>query len=47
MTKKKQPELSFIDGYTKGLKDKEYTNSLSSLTGSIINGGWEGTGAYD
>lgn len=46
MTKKKQPELSFIDGYTKGLKDKEFTNSLSSLTASIINGGWEGTGQF-
>lgn len=46
MTKKKQPELSFMEGYTKGLQDKEYTNSLSSLTGSIINGGWEGTGTF-
>lgn len=46
MKKQKQPELSFMEGYTKGLKDSEYTNSLSSLTGSIINGGWEGTGQF-
>ena len=45
MTKQKK-NLSFVEGYAKGIKDSEYTNSLSSLTGSIINGGWEGTGAY-
>lgn len=46
MTKKNNSTLDFIKGYTTASKDIEYTNSLSSLTGSIINGGWEGTGRY-
>ena len=42
MTKKK--DVSFIEGYTRGIEDANKENSLSSLANSIIgfNGGWEG-----
>lgn len=40
----KQQNLPFMKGFEEGLKHKEILNSLTTLTNSIINGGWEGTG---
>ena len=46
MTKKKN--ISFIDGYTKGMEDAIKENSLSSFVNSIagFNGGWEGAAIF-
>lgn len=41
MAKTKQ-NSSFTAGYVTGVKETEFTNSLTSLTASILNGGWEG-----
>lgn len=46
MSKKKN--ISFIDGYTKGIEDAVKENSLSSFVNSIsgFNGGWEGAAIF-
>lgn len=40
---KEKTNSSFVKGYKQGVKDNEYNNSLTSLTASILNGGWEGS----